>query len=109
MMAKFLWLLATVVQCCSAFISPKCSTKALSMPKMCITKMKPNDSNSDSDYKNKSKIIKLDFSEDMEEPEQKLFKPRYAFGLSEFDLILLKVYVNLVIMIYICNIVLGLY
>jgi hypothetical protein len=64
------------------------------------------------DNKNKtksSKVFKLDFSEDMEEPEEKLFKPRYAFGLSEFDMILLRIYVNIVVMIYFCNILLGKY
>jgi hypothetical protein len=51
----------------------------------------------------RSKIMKLDFSEDMEEPDEKLFKPRYNVGpfrLSEFDMILVRIYVNLVIFIY---------
>jgi len=50
--------------------------------------------------KNSSKIYKLDFSEDMEEIEDKLHKPRYAFGFSEFQMIFLRIYVYMVITIY---------
>ena len=52
--------------------------------------------------KNASKIYKLDFSEDMEAPED---KPIYAFGLSEFQMILIRIYVNMVIIIYILRLV----
>lgn len=106
MIIKLLLFLGTFVHLCSSFVAtPALRPTQVAIPKY-VLKMK--NSNDDHNH-NKSKIIKLDFSEDMEEPEDKLFKPRYKFGLSEFDMILLRVYVNLVIMIYICNIVLGLY
>lgn len=57
--------------------------------------------------KNSSKIYKLDFSEDMEEIEDKLHKPRYVFGLSEFQMILLRIYVYMVITIYCLRHIIG--
>jgi hypothetical protein len=47
---------------------------------------------------NTSKILKLDFTDETE--EEKLFAPRYSFGLSEFDMILLRIYVYMVVTIY---------
>lgn len=107
MIAKIIWFVAMTMHSCTSFVVPThCISKQLQRQQVTLVRsMKHNIT----DDNNRSKIIKLDFSEDMGEPEEKLFKPRYAFGLSEFDMILLRVYVNLVTMIYICNIVLGLY
>lgn len=43
---------------------------------------------------NKSKIFKLDFSEIMD--DDKLFRQRHIFGLSDFDLAMFRLYLNLV-------------
>ena len=40
---------------------------------------------------NHSNIYKMDFTEETE--EEWLFKPRYAFGLSEFQMTFLRIYV----------------
>ena len=64
-------------------------TKMLSLPKN--TTISPY---------NNSKVFKLDFDEDMEDPLDKLMKPRYRFGLSEFDMILIRMYVNMVVAIH---------
>ena len=45
-----------------------------------------------------SKIFKMDFSE--EDEIEELFKPRYAFGINEYQMILIKIYVYMVITIY---------
>ncbi len=47
--------------------------------------------------KNTTKIYKLDFSDDTDDL---LHKPQYVFGLSEFQMILLRIYVYMVITIY---------
>lgn len=47
---------------------------------------------------NNTKIMKLDFTEETE--EEQLFRPRYAFGLSEYDMILLRIYTYMVITIH---------
>jgi hypothetical protein len=107
MITKLIWFIAIGMHSCSSFVVPAhCISKRIPYHQVTLIRTMKQNSNDDT---NKSKIIKLDFSEDMEEPEEKLFKPRYAFELSEFDMILLRIYVNLVTMIYICNIVLGLY
>jgi hypothetical protein len=54
--------------------------------------------------KNSSKIYKLDFSEEIDD---KLHKPLYAFGLSEFQMILLRIYVYMVIIIYYMRHIIG--
>lgn len=46
----------------------------------------------------KNNVFRMDFTEETE--EEQLFKPRYRFGLSEFDMILLKIYVYMVVTIY---------
>jgi hypothetical protein len=62
----------------------------------------PNHDNKNMTYPaKKSKIMKLDFSEDMEDPDEQFYKPRYVFGLSEFDMILVRMYLNLVTLMYI--------
>ena len=49
---------------------------------------------------NISKVYRLDFSEDMEEPLHKLMKPKHIFGLSDLDMILLRIYVYMVITLH---------
>ena len=47
---------------------------------------------------NKSKVFKMDFQEETE--EEMWFKPRYTFGLSEYDMTLIRIYVYMTITIY---------
>ena len=44
--------------------------------------------------KNKSKVYKMEYSND--ENTDWLFEPRYAFGLSEFNMIFIRLYIYLV-------------
>ena len=46
---------------------------------------------------NHSNVFKMDFSEETE--EEWLFKPRYAFGLSEFQLIFIRIYIYTYILV----------
>jgi len=48
--------------------------------------------------KNTSKIMKMDFSEHNDYDE--LFEPRYIFGLSDYNLILLRIYIYMVITLH---------
>lgn len=48
---------------------------------------------------NTSKIMKINFSDNLYE-EDDLFEPKYALGLSEFDLLVLRIGVNLTIITY---------
>ena len=63
--------------------------------------MKNNDNN---DKINTSKIYKIVFSnEDEDEYEyelEQLYKPKYMFGLSEFNLIFIRIFVYYIITIY---------
>ena len=73
-----------------------------------ITKYIPKISNSqiimqmskdtDNDKKNVSKIYKLDFSENNELEEY--FKPRYAFGISEYDMQIIRISIYATINVY---------
>lgn len=45
-----------------------------------------------------SRVYKMNFANDRE--EEQLFTPKYKFGLTEFDMILLRIYVYMVITIY---------
>ena len=69
------------------------------MHNMHIMHMKNNDNN---DNKNTSKIYKIVFSnEDEDEDElEQLYKPKYMFGLSEFNLIFIRIIVYYIITIY---------
>ena len=57
--------------------------------------MKNNDNN---DKKNTSKIYKIVFSN--EDELEQLYKPKYMFGLSEFNLIFIRIIVYYIITIY---------
>jgi hypothetical protein len=57
--------------------------------------MKNNDNN---DNKNTSKIYKIVFSN--EDELEQLYKPKYMFGLSEFNLIFIRIIVYYIITIY---------
>ena len=46
---------------------------------------------------NKSNIYKIIFDDDLEDETNKLFKPKYLFGLSDFDLYMIRMYIYLVI------------
>jgi hypothetical protein len=61
--------------------------------------------NDDNNNKNVSKVFKMDFSEDND--EDWIHKPRYAFGLSEYQFILLKIYVYNVITLYLIGIIIN--
>jgi hypothetical protein len=47
---------------------------------------------------NESKVFKMDFSE--ENDYENLFKPKYMFGLSEYNMILIRLYVYIVITLH---------
>lgn len=51
---------------------------------------------------NTSKVFKMDYSEDDE--YENLFKPRYMFGLSEYNMILIRLYVYMVIILHILTV-----
>jgi hypothetical protein len=53
--------------------------------------------NNDND-KNTSKIYKIVFSN--EDELEQLYKPKYMFGLSEFNLIFIRIFVYYIITIY---------
>ena len=59
--------------------------------------MKNNDNN---DKKNTSKIYKIVFSNEDEDELEQLYKPKYMFGLSEFNLIFIRIIVYYIITIY---------
>ena len=61
---------------------------------MHIMHMKNNDNND----KNTSKIYKIVFSN--EDELEQLYKPKYMFGLSEFNLIFIRIIVYYIITIY---------
>ena len=64
------------------------------MHNMHIMHMKNNDNND----KNTSKIYKIVFSN--EDELEQLYKPKYMFGLSEFNLIFIRIIVYYIITIY---------
>ncbi len=53
---------------------------------------------------NKSKTYKIIFDDDLEDEKDKLFKPKYIFGLTEFDLFLFRMYIYFVILFTIIDI-----
>ena len=53
---------------------------------------------------NKSKIYKIIFDDDLEDKNDKLFKPKYIFGLTDFDLFLFRLYIYFVILFTIIDI-----
>ena len=55
--------------------------------------------NNDND-KNTSKIYKIVFSNEDEDELEQLYKPKYIFGLSEFNLIFIRIIVYYIITIY---------
>lgn len=46
--------------------------------------------------KNTSIVYKISY----QNPEEEMHEPRYMFGLSEYQMILLRIYVNIVVTIY---------
>lgn len=52
-----------------------------------------------SNYKNESKVYKINFPNIYDDNDD-LFEPRYSFGLSEYDIIILRIYVNVIVTIY---------
>jgi hypothetical protein len=93
MISKCLLAIATVA---NAFM-PKSHAFIIHAPmhmhnKMCFP-LRMKHSNNDS--KNTSKIYRMDFSEDDE--LENFLKPRYAFGLSEYHMTLMRIYVYMVI------------
>ena len=50
--------------------------------------------------RNTSKIYKIDFSEENKNDYDELFEPRYIFGLSDYNLILLRIYIYMVITLH---------
>ncbi len=56
---------------------------------------------------NKSKIYKIIFDDDLEDEKDKLFKPKYKFGLTEFDLFLFRMYIYFVLLFTIIDIKLN--
>lgn len=71
----------------------RCASRCASFP-VCMNKNSLPEHN---DNKNKSKVYKLDFSDDDKFNDDWLFEPRYAFGLSEFNMIFIRIYVYMVI------------
>ena len=51
---------------------------------------------------NISKVFKMDYSE--EDEYENLFKPRYMFGLSEYNMILIRLYVYMVIILHVITV-----
>jgi hypothetical protein len=56
---------------------------------------------------NKSKIYKITFDDDIEDEKDKLFKPKYKFGLTDFDLFLFRMYIYFVLLFTIIDIKLN--
>jgi hypothetical protein len=50
------------------------------------------------DKKNETKIYKMMYSN--EDNDDWLFEPKYAFGLTEYQMIILRIYVNICVTIY---------
>jgi len=89
----------------SAFIIPSIYSKNLQVynrPRNSLT-LHSAHKNINHNKTNTSKVFKMDFTEETE--EEQLFKPRYSFGLSEFDMILLRIYVYMVVTIYCVTII----
>jgi len=90
----------------SAFIIPSVNNKLLqvhNIPRHNILTLHSAHKNINHNKTNASKVFKMDFSEESE--EEQLFKPKYNFGLSEFDMILLRIYIYMVITIYCITII----
>jgi hypothetical protein len=47
---------------------------------------------------NKSNIHKIVFDDDLEDEYDKLFKPKYIYNLTDFDLFLLRMYIYFVLL-----------
>jgi hypothetical protein len=100
MIAKCLLAIAVFVNACiptsDAFVAPlRLRTYAPKHIQLCMKHNKHNKHNT-------SKIFRMDFSEDQEEDElQKFMEPRYALGLSEYHMTLLRIYVYMVITMHV--------
>lgn len=84
------------------FISPSVTPiKLRSMRSISLQAKNSNFTESVKDVpaKNTSKIMKINFSDNLYE-EDDLFEPKYAFGLSEFDMLMLRIGINLTIITY---------
>lgn len=89
---------------CNCFIATS-NNLALNRPQLIKNKqisLHMNEKNSSlalSNYKNESKVYKINFP-NIYEDDDGLFEPRYSFGLSEYDIIILRIYVNIIVTIY---------
>jgi len=45
---------------------------------------------------NRTHVYKMSYKNE----EEEMFEPRYMFGLSEYDMIILRIYVNIIVTIY---------
>lgn len=45
---------------------------------------------------NRTNVYKISYKNE----EEEMFEPRYIFGLSEYDMIILRIYVNIIVTIY---------
>jgi len=75
--------------------TPQINNNMLIMHNMHIMHMKNNNND-----KNTSKIYKIVFSNEDEDELEQLYKPKYMFGLSELNLIFIRIYVYYIITIY---------
>lgn len=66
-----------------------------------------NKNNKGNDKNNTSKVFKMDYSED--DDYNWIYKPKYAFGMTEYHFTLLKIYVYMVTTIYFIGLMLDSY
>ena len=108
---KFILPSLLVMNICNGFVYNKLNTlQSKNMLSICQnTHLKTshtvlyNNKNDNNYNKNNSKIFKMDFSDD--NPDDWIYKPKYAFGLSEYDFTLLKIYVYMVITLHFIGII----
>lgn len=60
--------------------------------------------NNNNTFHNKSKIYKIDFSKKyIDEEDDFMNTPKYAFNMTEFDMTILRIYVYIITTIYFLN------
>jgi hypothetical protein len=94
-----LWHILNFTDGSGAFIMPKFNNNNIYKPRQLLS-MQLSQKNIYQNKTNSSKVFKIDFTE-----EERFFTPRYRFGLSEFDIILLRIYVYMVVTIYCTTII----
>jgi hypothetical protein len=75
-----------------------CKTPQINNNMLIMHNMHMKNNDNDNDKKNTSKIYKIVFSN--EDELEQLYKPKYMFGLSEFNLIFIRIIVYYIITIY---------